>query len=512
MRAKDYLLLFLASLFILGIFAYFQSAPGYMDAEYYYAMGLRIARDKTLSEPFVWNYLNGFSGIPIPGFAFWMPFPAVVAALNMMITRWYTFFIARIGFVILAGLVPVLTANTAFRLLGSRKYALLAGFFATFSGFYAPFLTTTDGFGIVMLIGACFWLTTLHNEYKYKYLLLGLLAGLMHMTRADGFLWIIAGIYLGLAEEKEKLFSLLKLITGYMIVLAPWFGRNWATFGTIFPPGSSKMLWLSSYDDLFLFNTDTLNSLNLFKHNVYELIDARLAAVLANLKTIIIIQWQIILLPLILVGIIRCWSNKNIRAIVWVWIAVFAIMSFVFPYAGTRGGFFHSGAAFQPLFWTMGALGLSAVIEWGKLKRDWIPDQARNFLGFGITIILAGMTFFVLKDRVIGSDKTNPQWNQSYHAAVEIGDVLEQLDIPAETIIMINNPPGLYIATERSAVVIPSGDIDQLKQAADETEAKYLILERNHPIALEELYKHPDKFPQFVHLITQSETHYFMIP
>ena len=221
MRAKDYILLFISGILILGIFAYFQTAPWYMDAEYYYAMGLRIANDRTFSEPFMWNYLNGFSGLPTPGFTFWMPLPALFAALSMLCSGLFTFLGARLGFVVLSGLVPILTSKITYSLSGNRNISILAGFFAAFSAFYSPFLTTTDGFGIVMLIGAGFFITAQKEGSSWKYFILGILIGTMHLTRADGFIWMFAGIFIVISNGGNKYKSVSILVLGYFLVICP---------------------------------------------------------------------------------------------------------------------------------------------------------------------------------------------------------------------------------------------------------------------------------------------------
>jgi hypothetical protein len=74
---------------------------------------------------------------------------------------------------------------------------------------------------------------------------------------------------------------------------------------------------------------------------------------------------------------------------------------------------------------------------------------------------------------------------------------------------MINNPPGLYVATDRSAVVIPNGGIDTLLRSAEESGAEVLILEVNHPDALDYLYSEPEKEDKLEYLQTFSDVHYF---
>ena len=79
MNWKGYITAFLAGILVFSLYSFIQSAPGYMDAEYYYSMGLRIAKSKTFTEPFLGNYLHSLREIPYPGFTYVMPMPAFIA-------------------------------------------------------------------------------------------------------------------------------------------------------------------------------------------------------------------------------------------------------------------------------------------------------------------------------------------------------------------------------------------------------------------------------------------------
>ncbi len=63
---------------------------------------------------------------------------------------------ARLGFIVIAGLIPPLTAWFATTFRGDRWDGWVAGLLAVFSGFYLAFLPTTDTFGIYMVLGALF--------------------------------------------------------------------------------------------------------------------------------------------------------------------------------------------------------------------------------------------------------------------------------------------------------------------------------------------------------------------
>jgi len=93
-----------------------------------------------------------------------------------------------------------------------------------------------------------------------------------------------------------------------------------------------------------------------------------------------------------------------------------------------------------------------------------------------------------------------------------ISVALDKFGVSKETIVMINNPPGLYIAANRSAVVIPSGDPDQLYLAMKATGVNYLILEKNHTSLLDGLYSSPEETKMFEYLGTREDIRYFKIP
>jgi hypothetical protein len=96
MKLWEYLILFgLGLALVMGIGA-LQPAPGYMDADYYYAGGIQLASGGKLEEPFLWNYLDNPVGLPHPAFTYWMPLPAVVAAAGIYLTGEFDFGSARL--------------------------------------------------------------------------------------------------------------------------------------------------------------------------------------------------------------------------------------------------------------------------------------------------------------------------------------------------------------------------------------------------------------------------------
>ena len=187
--------------------------------------------------------------------------------------------------------------------------------------------------------------------------------------------------------------------------------------------------------------------------------------------------------------------DKTIQAVFLVWIGIFLLMSIVFPFAGIRGGYTHSGASFQPLLWALAGSGFSTVINWGVDRRNWTEKKANLVFGSALVLMIAISSLFIFRSRVIGVDFDNPLWQSSYQDARKISTSLKALGVNPDDLIMINNPPGFYAASGRSAIVIPNGGIAELFAAGETYQAEYLVLESNHPQGLSELYSAPDQTP-----------------
>jgi hypothetical protein len=83
MNWRTYLFLYVIGLLAISLVAAFQNAHGYMDADYYYAGGVRLADGHGFTEAFLWNYLDDPKGLPHPSHAYWMPLASKIAAIGM---------------------------------------------------------------------------------------------------------------------------------------------------------------------------------------------------------------------------------------------------------------------------------------------------------------------------------------------------------------------------------------------------------------------------------------------
>lgn len=509
----------LAALVVLILAVVFQTVPGYMDAEYYYTGGLQLSQGKGFNEPFLWNYLDQPTGLPHPSHTYWMPLASILAYLGMKLSGAGTFLAARWLFVLLAAFIPGLTYRLGL-ILGARpKSALLAGWLAVFPGFYLVFTTLTETFVLYMLGGTLFLiiLSMKHERWQtrlpgLRYGLLGLLAGWMHGSRADGLLWLgLAGL-VWLVETlrdarthpgtwKQALSGAVLMGVGYAVFMGAWYARNLSFSGTLFSPGGSRTLWLVDYDQTYTFQASSLTFQNWLSAGLGAVLKARWDALVLNLKNMLAVQGSVFLLPFILIGV---WKNRKNRIVRWGilgWLLTLFVMTVIFPFSGSRGGFLHSGAAFQPLWWANAAMGLETAIDAGASRRGWRRKTAWRVFCGGTVALAAALTLGVFWVRVVQPESGEPIWSASDRAYRTVGNELNDLGIGPSELCMVNNPPGFYLATGRSSIVIPDGGKEDLFAAAGKFGAKILILDFNNP-KLDDLYQLKTADVDFQYLTT----------
>lgn len=519
MGRGKYLLLFALGLAVAGVAALFVQVPGYMDAEYYYAGGVQLAQGRGFQEPFLWNYLDDPSGLPHPSHTYWMPLPSILAAAGMRLFGRVDFSSAQAAFILLAALIPPVSARLSFSLLRDPKKAFLAGLLALFPGFYLPYLANTESFSLYMLLGALFLLAAFPGTRPLpaRFFLLGLLAGLMHLSRADGLIWLAPATVIAAAPlaRREGRMSGLRNVAlvwaGYGLLLAPWYLRNLGLYGRLFSPGGAHTLWLTRYDQTFAYPPASVSFEAWLAAGWALHFQARWDALRMNLGNFLAVQAQVFLLPFLLAGLWRLRRAAAVRLAAGMWALTLAVMTLAFPFAGARGGFLHSGAAFQPFFWAIAPLGLEAALDLGVRLRGWQPQRAwRMFAAalIGLSVLYTGLVFM---QKVVGANPDNPAWRSSWERQAALEAALAELGVPEQAVLMLNNPPGAFAVSGRASIAIPDASAQVMVDVARHYSAAYLLLDENHVPQLDDLYDRPRDIPGLVYLETASGTHIFRV-
>lgn len=522
MRRMDLLFLFLAGLILPLAVAGFQSSPGYMDAEYYFAGGLQLATGQGFSEPFLWNYLDDPPAIPRASHTYWMPLASLLAAAGMVITGSVSLWSARVFSLLLAGLIPAATTWLAWDLSHQRSKALLAGALALLPGFYLPYLATTDTFGLYAVLGAAWFIlvgriaqTHAANRFKWaKVMALGMIAGLMHLSRADGILWLgISCLFIILDSSLSigvRLQYLVWLGAGYLMIMGPWMVRNLAVLGSPLSAASTKMLWLVDYDDLYLYPASQLTPQRWIDSGMVGIVENRVLALISNIQSALAVQGSIFLAPLIALGVWQRREEVRVRYGLLYWVLLLSLMSVAFPFAGARGGFFHSGAAVQPLFWAVIPAGLEVFLTWGAKRRGWEYRQAEKFFRAAVLLFTLILTLYLSALR-LGLGSQGAGWDAGFEHYVRLDEQLMLQGAQPGDLVLVNDPPGFFVAARRGGIAIPDGGPEELALVAARYHVRYVLLEANHPRGLNDLYLSPGDWPGLKYLQTFEDTHIFLV-
>jgi len=487
-RATGFLILL--GLIVAAFGAWGVSAPGYMDADYYYATAMQLAEGEGFWEPFLWNYLDQPAGLPHPSHLYWMPLTSIIAAIPMLLFG-VDFRVAQLPFALLAALLPLTVARLALILHGRRDWALLAGILAAWPGFYAPYLVTTDSFVIYAYLGAGLLGALLALERQPDSLLWltgGLIVGLAHLARAEGPLLFLPLLLIIRGTPRRAIRSSLLLGAGYLLVMGPWFLRNLSVAGSLLSPAGLKPLWLQDYADLFAYPADGLTPEAWLGSGPTALLRIRINALGTNLQRVLGENGLVMLAPFIVVGAWSRRKHKCVVSMVWGYMALIFFWSFIFPLQGAFGGMFHAGIAWMPLFWALVPAGLDRTIERVAPRRGWSHDRASRIFSRTLVALAAFLTIGLYGMRVVGATpRLGLRWSAPFREYQQVGEMLRSLD-DQPGLVVVNNPPGFYIAAGLPAIVVPHGPVQSLHAIVERYRASWVILDVNRPPGLNGLY------------------------
>jgi hypothetical protein len=501
MRKLDYFFLFLIGTTLVFISALLIRAPGYMDAEYYAGGGIRLFEGYGFTETSLWNYLDSTSSLPHPSHTYWMPLPSIIAALGMWLFRSKSYLALQSGFILLSGLIPVLTSYLSSFFLPGRRAGWMAGLLSIFSGFLFVYYSLTETFVLYMILGALVSILIYEDDSKVKleippkikWGVIGLLTGLMHMTRADGIIWFVIGfVILMIKIRKHKISAtiqnILLYLVGYLLITSLWYLRNLSYFGAIFPLGNSRTLWLTNYNQTFLFSVETLNFSSWLNQGLKLILSSRLDALWMNFKNLLAFQSMVLLLPLMVIAIWKLRKKNIIRFNVFMLGLTLFVMTVIFPFAGSRGGYIHSTVSCQILLWASVPYGFNQLLGYAYKKRNWDNGHALNFFSFSLLGFSVLATFVIFQQRVLKVDNGLQIWSKHEVQYTRVDERLLAIGKSDDDIVMVKNPPGWFYVTGDPAIVIPDGNEVVLLDAADRFNARYLILEKEHVDGLGDLY------------------------
>lgn len=473
--------------------------PGYADA-YYYAVGAQqLASGHGFEEPFIWNYLDPPESVPHPGYTYWMPLTAVLGWLGLLLLG-NSFFAMQSPFILLSAALPLVAYVVAWDLTGRQKHAVLAGILAVFPGFYAHVFVLPDNFAPYALAGSiCLWAAGrgLRVGGSLWFGLAGIAAGLAHLARADGLLLAAVALAAALASGYRRLensvggsqpraawFIHSALIAGgYLLIMGPWFVRNWVVYGTPLAGSGSATLFLTTYDDLFAYGRPlTLESY--LAWGWAEILRSKGQALMVNLQRLWLENLLVVLLPFSALGLWRLRRDRLLWPFLLYLPLLFVAMTFFFTFPGMRGGLYHSGGVLLPFFFAAAGPGLEVSLRWAARRyRSWNARQAWKVFSSA----LVGVAIVVTVIALWRAGVINQEWNERYEGYAEIGDWLADQGVP-QAVVMVGNAPAFTWHTGHDAIAVPNEPLETILNVAAHYGSRYLVLDSARPRTTDALY------------------------
>jgi hypothetical protein len=529
---RDPLLVFVLALIVRTLAALPQEQPHYFDAYYYHDVAENLYVGRGFVEDFIWNYLDAPSTVTHPSNLYWTPLSSILAWLSFSVFG-SSYRAAQLPFILLSSLPPLLAYCLSYHIGGKREHAWLAAILTVFAPFYLKYWASPDNFAPFAVTAGLslvtMYLVEARRQGRYA-LFTGLLIGLSHLSRADGvLLWMafVAVLVLAVVRRDRSssddpdprapasrravvgscLIWLLLGIAGYLMVMTPWFWRNWRIIGAPLSSAGTKTLFLRTYADLFSYSAE-LTWRSYLNWGWAAILRSKASAGAHNL-TVLVGALQFHLAPLAIIGL---WQLRRRREYVpfYVYAAIlYLAMTLLFTFPSTHASMLHSTGALLPFLFAAALPGIDAAVVWIALRRrTWHPRTAQRVFRVGLTAVFVAISVFNYCQAVFLSLDplgVEPLWNRANTGYLAVSSWLEE-NSPAEPLVMVVDPPAYHYFTHRPAIVIPNEDLPGIVSVAHRYDADYLILEQDHVASLDPLYRRENTYPalQLQHTIVDD--------
>lgn len=463
----------------------------YPDAFYYADVARALHAGAGFNIDFIWSFVDVGGRIPanpvlpIPSDAHWMPLAAIVQLPTMWLLG-PTALASAIPFLAIGALAGPMTWLFAREAGCTPRIALLAGIAMAAPGAATLYMAQPDNLALYQPLGmAALWLTArgLKGDRR-AYALAGLMAGLATLSRNDG---ILLGGVVGLAFFWDRwrswrsrgvrmpsipwpyAFACLGL---FLLVMAPWYARQLAVFGSLSPSSTSgRILLIRSYIEMDSVTTPT--TLGYFLgQGIGPLVQSRVLGFVSALQIYFVIACPIVLTPFVLVG---GWARR--RSVdfgpFFAYAAVlFSAAGLIFAVHVPYGTFLHSAVALVPFTFILALEGAEIASRWVlRYRPKWTAEgSARLFLVAAVASVVLNAGAYVAL--------AVPSWNSARDMRLAAGRALDAAGAPRSDLILSADPGGWEYFTGHGGVMTPTDSLEIIHTVAVDYGVRWLILER----------------------------------
>jgi 4-amino-4-deoxy-L-arabinose transferase-like glycosyltransferase len=466
--------------------------PAYVDSYYYVNVARAIQAGHGFNIDFIWTFVDlGGSipaqpSLPIPSNAHWMPLASLVQ-VPFLVLLGPTAWASALPFALIGSLAAPMTWALA-RETGARRDVALGAALLVAVPVAVVFMAQPDNFSLYqpIVLGAL-WLGArgLKGDPR-AFAAAGAVVGLAMLARNDG---ILVGAALGLLFlwDRYRAWRMARpavlpwraaiaSLSLFVLVMAPWWARELAVFGSISPSSASgRILWIRSLAEMN--SIEGHPSLSTFLgQGLGPLLSSRLIGLAQAVVSFVVLVAGVILAPLIVVG---AWLRRRSPdyAPFFVYAAIlFAFSSLISAVHVPNGTFIHSAIALVPQASILALEGVVGLVGWVAVRRrGWdVALASRVFVAGAVALtMLVGISF---------SFATRTAWATERDIKVAAGAALATAGAAPGDVVMSLDTGGVKYWTGHPGVVAPDDSIATIERVAGAYRARWLLVEQNDTV------------------------------
>ncbi len=473
--------------------------PAYPDSFYYVDVARQLAAGHGLSVNFIWIFPEVGGGIPanpvlpIPSNAHWMPLASLVQVPFIWLLG-PTAFASALPFAICGAFAAPL-AWAIGRDAGAPSFVSVgAGVLTALPALSFVYMAQPDNFSLYqpLVAGSLLLAGRGMRGSPRAFVLAGLLAGIATLSRNDGllvlgalglaFLWDRWRTLRGVGGQQRRparipFLAAVGAVAAFAVVVAPWYLRQLATFGSISPStASGKVLFIRDIGEWNSITTPASLD-HLLGMGWGPLLMTRLEGLGAALLIFTVLIGAFVLVPFMLVG---GWKRRRDAAFgpYFGYAALlFAFSALVSAVHVPGGTFIHSAVALAPHAYVLALEGVVVVVAWiARRRTSWDAGAASR-------VFITGLVGLGVVAAVGGALTVHAGWAEKRDRFLAVDDALRAADADPADRVMSIDASGTRYWTGHGGVVLVNDPIDTIEAVAVAYDIRWLVIERADSVA-----------------------------
>jgi hypothetical protein len=371
---------------------------------------------------------------------------------------------------------------------GARSViAIGAGVLVAIPVLTATFMVQPDNFSLYQpLVLASLWMGARGLKGSPRsFALAGLLAGIATLSRNDGLLVLAAlGIAFawdrwlrrGADAKRIPAWAAAACVVLFVLVMAPWWLRQLAVFGSISPStASGKVFFIRDIGEWNSISTPATLE-HLLGMGVGPLLVTRIGGFVAAAMIYVTLVAGFVLAPFMLIG---TWARR--RSIDFGPFFAYAFLLFAFSTIVSAihvpgGTFIHSAVALAPHSYVLALEGIAVGVAWIAARRPkWHePSAIRVFTGAAV-VFAVGTAF-------LGTMFVHNAWVESRDKFLRVGQALRGAGAAATDRVMSIDAAGTKYWTGYGGVVLVNDPPPTIEAVARAYDIRWLVLDREDSV------------------------------